>query len=235
MIYKTFQKPAAAPFLTLVCAAAATLVSPAVAAAQEFEGQIGLASQYVGKGVGKSDGDPSIFGSAQVSHGDVYAGVWASTASLSQGSDSEIITTIGYRPEIAGFALNLSINNRELPGTRTGVDANFWEYQADVSRRFGAVSARLRVNYTPDGFAATREAWWVELQGTVSLDSATRVSAAVADRTAEGGAEYVAWNVGVRRSLTDQIALDVRWYDTDGHSYGERYEGRLVGSLSYSF
>lgn len=216
-------------------AAAAVLIVPAAASAQNFEGQIGVASQYVGKGLGKSAGDPSVFGSAQVSNGDFYAGVWASTADLSQGSDSEIIATIGYRPQVAGFKLDLSINNRELPGTRAGVDANFWEYQADVSRKLGPVNARLRVNYTPDGFAATREAWWVELQGTVALDGDTRVSAAVADRSAQGGAEYVAWNIGVRRKLTDRIALDVRWYDTDGHSYGENYEGRLVGALTYSF
>lgn len=216
-------------------AIAAVLATPSLASAQSFEGQIGVASQYVGKGLGKSAGDPSVFGSAQVSSGQFYAGVWASTADLSQGSDSEIITTIGYRPQVAGFKLDLSVNNRDLPGTRAGVDSNFWEYQADVSRKLGPVNTRLRVNYTPDGFAATREAWWVELQGTVTLDAATRVSAALADRSAQGGAEYVAWNVGARRKLTDRIALDVRWYDTDGHSYGVNYEGRLVGALSYAF
>lgn len=210
-------------------------VVPAVADAQDFSGQVGVASEYVGKGLGKSAGDPSVFGSAEVGAGPFYASVFASTARLSQGSDTEIITAVGYRPEVAGFELELSIVNRDLPGTRAGVDANYMEYQADASRKFGPVSTRLRVNYSPDGFAATQEAWWIELQGGIALDDRTRATASLADRRADGGAEYAAWNAGVKRKLTEKIALDVRWYDTDGHTYGEAYEGRLVGALSLSF
>ncbi|MGV9010858.1 TorF family putative porin [Brevundimonas sp.] len=208
---------------------------PTLVSAQDFSGQVGVASQYVGKGLGKSAEDPSVFGSVEIEVGQFYASVFASTAELSQGSDSEIVSAIGYRPEVAGFDLDLSVINRELPGTRAGVDANYMEYQADISRKLGPVAARLRVNYTPDGFAATQEAWWVEAQGTIALDGKTKASAALAERSADGGAEYVAWNVGVKRKLTDRVALDVRWFDTDGHSYGEAYEGRLVGALSFSF
>lgn len=217
---------------------AATLLGTLSAApvhAQEFEGQVGVATQYVGKGVGKSAEDPSVFGSVEVSSGAFYASVFASTAELSQGSDAEIISAVGYRPELAGFDLDLSIMNRDLPGTRAGVDSNYMEYQADVSRKLGKVSTRLRINYTPDGFAATQEAWWIEAQGAVALGERTKATAAIADRSAEGGAEYVAWNAGVKHRLTDAVALDVRWFDTDGHSYGEAYEGRLVGALSLSF
>ena len=214
---------------------AGTAALPAVATAQDFSGQIGVASQYVGKGLGKSAEDPSIFGSAEFEAGQFYASVFVSTAKLSQGSDSEIVSAIGYRPEVAGLDLDLSVVNRDLPGTRAGVDANYMEYQADISRKLGPVAARLRVNYTPDGFAATQEAWWVEAQGTISLDGKAKASAALAQRSADGGAEYVAWNVGVKRKLTDRVALDVRWFDTDGHSYGEAYEGRLVGALSFFF
>ncbi|MFA4950760.1 TorF family putative porin [Brevundimonas sp.] len=214
---------------------AGTAALPAVATAQDFSGQIGVASQYVGKGLGKSAEDPSVFGSAEIEAGQFYGSVFVSTAKLSQGSDSEIVSAIGYRPEVAGFDLDLSVINRELPGTRAGVDANYMEYQADISRKLGPVATRLRVNYTPDGFAATQEAWWVEAQGTIALDGKTKASAALAERSADGGAEYVAWNVGVKRKLTDRIALDVRWFDTDGHSYGEAYDGRLVGALSFSF
>lgn len=220
------------PFL-LVAFSAATV--PAIAQAQDFSGQIGVATEYVGKGIGKSAGDPSVFGSVEVSAGQFYGSVFGSTAELSQGSDAEIVTTVGYRPEFAGFEFDLSAMNKDLPGARPGVDSNFMEYQADVSRALGPVGARLRVNYTPDGFAGTREAWWVEAQAAVALDRRTKASVALGERTAEGGAEYTAWNAGVKRKLTDRLALDVRWYDTDGHSRGEAYEGRLVGSLSLSF
>lgn len=200
-----------------------------------FNAQIGVASEYIGKGLGKSAGDPSVNGSAEISSGAFYASVFASTAKLSQGSDAEIVSAIGWRPQAAGYKFDFSVVNRDLPGTRAGVDANFWEYQADAARKLGPVNTRLRINYTPDGFAATKEAWWVELQGTISVGPKTKASAAIADRTADGGAEYAAWNVGVKHALTDKLAADVRWYDTDSHALGENYDGRLVGALTYAF
>ena len=203
-------------------------------ASDPFSFQVGVASQYVGKGVGKSNEEPSVSGSVEVTHSGFYASLFGATAELSQGSDAEILTTVGYRTTVAGTGLDFAVINRDLPGTRRGVDANYTEYQADLSRKIGPVSTRFRVNYTADGFAATQEAWWIELQGGVALDANTRATAAIADRTADGGAEYTAWNVGVKRKLPHDLALDLRWYDTDGHRFGESYEGRLVAALTLS-
>lgn len=200
----------------------------------DWSGEVGVASQYVGKGLGKSDGDPSLFAGVEARSGGFYAKVWASSAANAQGSDAEIISTVGYQTRVSGTGLNLSILNRDLPGARLGVDENYFEFQGDVSRRLGPVNTRLRVNYTPDGYAATEEAWWVELNGTVAVNAATRVSAAIANRAAENGADYNAWNIGVNRKLVDNMSLDVRWYDTDGHARGETYEGRLVAALTFS-
>lgn len=196
--------------------------------------QVGVASEYTGKGMGKSDGEPSINGSVEVSSGAFYANVAASTAKLSQGSDAEIVSAVGWRPKAAGYSFDFSVMNRDLPGSRAGIDANYWEYQADASRKLGPVTTRMRINYTPDGFAATREAWWIELQGAVSVGPKTRASAAIADRTADGGAEYAAWNVGVKHKLTDKLSADLRWYDTDSHSLGDNYDGRLVAALTFA-
>lgn len=219
-------------------AGVAVVLSASIAApvaAKSIDVQLGVASEYTGKGLGKSAGDPSVNGAVEVSHGAFYGSVFASTAKLSQGSDAEIITALGWRPKAAGVAFDLQVMNRDLPGTRAGVDANYWEYQADASRKIGPVSTRLRVNYSPDGFAATREAWWIELQGAVAVGPRTRLSAAMADRRAEGGAEYAAWNLGVKHGLTDGLAVDLRWYDTDSRALGENYDGRLVGALTFSF
>jgi uncharacterized protein (TIGR02001 family) len=225
-----YSRPAA------LCLAAACLsMAGAVQAGDPVSVQLGLASEYIGKGIGKSNEELSPSGLIEVGRGGFYASLFAATAELSQGSDAEILTTVGYRATVAGAALDLAVINRDLPGTSHGVDANYTEYQADASRRFGPVATRLRVNYTRDGFAATEAAWWIELQGGVALDSSTRATAAIASRTAEGGADYNAWNIGAKRKLDDHVAVDLRWFDTDGHRFGESYEGRLVGSLTYSF
>lgn len=227
---RALRRPALAGFILALSAAVA-----APAAAQSVDVQLGVASEYIGKGVGKSAGDPSVNGTVAVSQGAFYGSVFASTAKLSQGSDAEIIAALGWRPKAAGFAFDLSVMNRDLPGTRAGVDANYWEYQADASRKFGPVATRLRVNYSPDGFAATREAWWVELQGAVAVGPRTRLSAAIGDRSTDGGADYTAWNLGLKQGLTEGLAVDLRWHDTDRHDLGANYDSRLVGALTFSF
>lgn len=211
--------------------AEAQTVSPTV----DWTVEIGAATEYVGKGLGKSDGDPSVFAGVQAARGGFYGKVWVSSADLPQGSTAEIVSSLGYKTRWAGNGLNFSIVNRDLPGTRAGIDSNYFEFQTDVSRRLGPVNTRLRVNYTPDGFAATEEAWWIELNGSVTVAPSTRLSAAVANRMAENGADYNAWNLGVNHTLTDTLALDVRWYDTDAHFRGDRYDGRLVAALTASF
>lgn len=221
--------------IPLSLAAALGVSLPGAGHAQSFGLDVGVASEYVGKGLGKSDGEIAPNAKAEIGLGDAYANVFVSKAAGSQGYDAEIITMAGWRPEAAGFSFDLGVMNRELHGSRIGVDENYWEYQADAARKLGPVATRLRVNYSPDGFAAAREAWWVELQGAVALTRATKLSAAVADRSTNGGADYEAWNVGVKHKLLDALAVDLRWYDTGSHDLGEPYEGRLVAAATYSF
>lgn len=233
-----FKRSTMSTFRTTAAAAATAILglSPVAAVAQDFSLDVGVASQYVGKGLGKSDEKVAPFAKGEVVFGEVYGSLFVSSAdSPTQGFDSEIVSMVGWRPQFAGFAFDLGVVNRELPGTRAGVDRNFWEYQADATRKIGPVSTRLRVNYTEDGFAATKEAWWNEVTGTVSLAPNTKASASYGLRRADGGADYDAWNVGVKHKLTDPLAIDLRWYDTDSHELGETYDGRFVAAATYSF
>jgi uncharacterized protein (TIGR02001 family) len=218
-----------------LCAAlGSSLVASSAHAEDLISVQLGVASEFLGKGIAKSNGEPSVSGSVELARAGAYASVFGATAELAQGGDAEIVTSVGYRTRLASYGLDLAVINRDLPGTRSGVDANYTEYQVDASRRFGPVSTRLRVNYTADGYAGTKEAWWVEVQGGWALGAKTRATVAVADRSAEGGANYMAWNAGVKRSLPHDLALDLRWYDTDGRRFGEAYDGRLVAALTLS-
>lgn len=225
-------------FSILLAGTIAVSAAPAIAQSRPeigVSGQVGIASEFIGKGIGKSNGEISPFASIEVEAGPAYASVFVASAELSQGADAEIISAIGYRPEIGSISLDLSVINRDLPGTRAGVDSNYFEYQVDASRKFGPVSARLRVNYTPDGFAATREAWWTELQGSISVSPATKLSAAIADRTADGGAGYAAWNVGAKHKLAERITVDLRYFGTDSSGISDAYEDRVVASVAVSF
>ena len=36
-------------------------------------------------------------------------------------------------------------------------------------------------------------------------------------------------------ALTDALELDLRYYDTDAHTFGEQYEDALVAKVAYAF
>jgi len=89
-----------------------TLASGGIAHAQSFGLDVGVASQYVGKGLGKSDEEAAPFAKTEVGYGLGYASVFVSSARGSQGFDSEIVTTLGWRPEAASFSFDLGVMNR---------------------------------------------------------------------------------------------------------------------------
>jgi len=232
------QKPfsaAATVASVLVCG---TVFAAQSAAAQsiDVEGRIGLASQYVGKGLGKSDGDPAPFAEIEASLNGFYVSAFASDVFTPRGADLEVILAAGWAGEVQGFDVDAQVMRREIVGEVSGYDSVHTEYQVDVSRDLGAGWAgRLRVNYSSDGYGPSAEAWWVEGQATVRLTSSDKLSFALAERTVENGSDYTAWNVGVKHRFSSNISGDLRWYDTDAHELGDRYDGRLVAALTYSF
>jgi len=221
--------------LSGVVIAAAAALGAGVAGAQDFSGEIGVATENTGKGLGKSGGEPGVFGAVAVNQGDFYAELSGLSVDIAQGADTEMVATVGWAPKVGVWSFDVSAMHKTLLGSPAGYDDTFMEYQADVSRTIGRVGLRMRVNYSPDTSGGTDEAWWLEAQGGVALDSRTRATIALGERITDGDVAYLAWNAGVKRKLTDALALDVRWFDTDSHALGERYEGRLVGSLTVSF
>jgi uncharacterized protein (TIGR02001 family) len=210
------------------------IAAPAMAG--DISGKVGLASQYLGKGLGKSDEDPAVSASLRWTEGGFYADAFYSQAASSKGANSEVIMTGGYVAEFGDYELDSQLLYREMIGEDNGVDSGYFEAQFDLSRDFGKTfSGRMRVNYSPDTYGSTDEAWWVEAQAGAKLGDNDKVTVAYGVRRTENGTDYDAWNIGVRHKFTKAFSGDLRWYDTDGHELGERYEGRLVAALTYSF
>ena len=206
------------------------------AAADPVTGQIGIASEYIGKGLGKSDEDPAVFGSVRWQTNGFYANGFASQAASTKGADAEVIVAAGYERDIGDWGVDVQVMHRQMTGETNGVDSGYVEFQGDVSRDLtDHVSARVRVNYSPDTYGSGDAAWWSEAQATFKLTSADKLSVAYGVRRVDNGSDYNAWNIGVKHKFTPAVAGDLRWYDTDEHDLGSRYEGRLVASLSYSF
>lgn len=217
-------------------AATGSVALSAPALADPVSGQVGIASEYIGKGLGKSDEDPALFGSVRWESEGFYVNGFASQASSSRDADGELIVATGYERAVDGWSLDGQVMYRYMTNETNGVDSGYYEFQGDVSRKLAdRLSGRFRVNYSPDTYGGGEEAWWTEAQATVTLTPRDKLSVAYGWRRIDNGADYDAWNIGVKHSFTRGIAGDLRWYDTDGEALGSRYEGRLVASVAYSF
>ena len=211
------------------------LASHASAEELKLSGTAQIATDYMSKGTSKNGGEPALSGSLEASSGVFYAGTWASEAVTSQGGDAELHLYAGARPELAGFKWDLRAMAKTIPGTAPGVQESYAEFRADATRAFGKAKARVRVEYSPDNYGATRQAWWVEGQLSHPIGTRFTASAALGRREQDGGADYTAWNIGGAVKVTDRVALDMRWYDTDSHELGKIYRGKMVAALSLAF
>lgn len=194
-----------------------------------------LASEYVSKGTGKSAGDPAFQVEASYDFDPVYIGAWGSNADTSQGGDSELHAFVGAKLVAGDMKFDLRAMAKTMPGTADGVQSEWLELRAEATMPVAGNDLRLRVEYSPDNYAATEAAWWVEAQASRKLTDDWKVSAAYGLREQDGGADYRAWNAGVTWNATETLALDLRWYDTDKHERGENFDGRLYLAATVSF
>jgi uncharacterized protein (TIGR02001 family) len=220
-----------------LAAAASLLVLAGHAAGEELKlsGTAQLATDYMSKGTSKNAREPAASGSLEASWGDLYLGTWGSDAVTFQGGDAELHLYAGVRPELAGFKWDLRAMAKTITGTADGVQETYVELRVDASRPLGPLKARVRVEYSPDNYGATEQAWWVEGQLAYALHERVTASAALGRREQDGGADYTAWNAGAQVAITDRVALDLRWYDTDSHELGRAYAGQAVAAISLRF
>lgn len=225
--------------IRLLTIAAALAGSPALAQESDedspwsFEGVI--ASEYISKGTGKSGEDPGFEARIEREFGMAYAGAWAANAITSQGGDAEFQLYAGAGATAGPFELDGRITYKTAPGTADGFQDDWIELRGSASTRVGKTRLALKVEYSPDSYALTEQAWWAEAEVSRPIAEDWTVSAGYGVREQDGGADYRAWNAGVTWELRDGVALDLRWYDTDSHSLGANYDGRLHASVTVSF
>lgn len=199
--------------------------------------QFGGGTDNRSKDASKSDGEPFAFGEAEWSSADgrFYAAPAFETIRSSDGSRLELELSAGYRPQIAGFDLDLNAAHKWRVDSDPGSDDDAWEFTADIERSVGPASARLRLQHSPDGAGST-EAWtWVAGRLGWELTPRLSASAELGRREQDNAVDYTGWNAGVSFAATRALELDLRWHDTNADAPGEQYAGALVASFSVAF
>jgi uncharacterized protein (TIGR02001 family) len=186
------------------------------------------------RGFSQTGEDPAIQGGVDLTAGSFYAGAWASNVDFGDDTDAEFDIYGGYRTEAAGFALDFGVIGYLYAGTPDGADYNYAEFKAAASRAVGPATVGAAVYYSPDFFGVDEAATYAEINGAFSPADKWTISGAVGQQWLDVSDDYVTWNAGVAYALTDNLALDVRYYDTDVDGVPNA-EDRVVGSVKLVF
>lgn len=221
----------------LACAAvAAALLAASSASAQDgpqIAWNVGVFSDYVFRGYSQTDEEAAIQGGVDLTAGSFYAGAWASNVDFGDDTTAEVDLYGGFRTETGGFAVDLGVVTYLYVEAPDGSDYDYVEFKAAASRAIGPVTAGAVVYYSPDFFGLDEEATYVE--GNLAFTPAEKwtVSAAVGYQALDVNDDYTTWNAGVAYAVTDNLAIDVRYHDTDVD--GPLSDDRVVGALKVFF
>jgi len=229
---------------TAAVAATALLACASGAAAQDaapdygnWSFAFGAATDNRSKDASKSDGEAFVWGQAEWSSasGLFYVAPGLETIKSSGGSELEFETTLGARPQFAGFDLDLNAAYKHQIDSNPGYDDTAWEFTADVKRSIGPASARVRLQHSPDGTGST-EAWtWVAARVGWDFSSKLTADAEIGRREQDNSLDYTGWNAGLTYALTRNLEADLRYYATDADVPGEQYADALVAGISVAF
>lgn len=220
---------------------AATTILPASAA--EITGYASLTSDYVYRGVTRSDGHGAFQLGGDVSfESGIYFGAWASTIDIGNGvtakRDREINYYVGYARELTDrWTIGGSVIAYTFPGSFGNLDYNHEEFGVSLN-----YDDRWWFEYaqSPDYYGTGTRTHSYELFAEWPMPALLSLSAGVGhyDVAEFSGDSYSHWQLGISRPF-GEIGIDLRYYDTSRWvprvSSPERAKGRLVLSARYQF
>lgn len=196
---------------------------------------VGVASDYIFRGVSQTDNKAQISGGVDLAAGHFYAGTWASNVDFGDKTDAELDLYAGFKPNVGKVALDLGVIRYGYINAPKGAGYDNYEIKAAASAPVGKGSIGGAVFYSPDSFGPAKEAVYYELNGAYPISAKWSVSGALGRQTYSGSGDYTTWNVGAAYAINDGLSLDLRYHDTDEHGFGKPYRSHAVASLKAAF
>ncbi len=217
----------------------------------EFSANVALVSEYYFRGISQTDDAPAVQGgfdwSMPLSEGgpSLYLGVWGSNVDFNEagGVDGATIETDvygGLSGSMGDIGWDVGIIYYGYPGADSNLNYDFVEGAVALSYDFGVAAATASVNYSPDYFGKSGNAWYPKLALEAPVGKYLTLSAHIAKQYIENNAafgqpNYVDWSVGGTVNVAG-FDLNLTYSDTDLNS-SECSDacGMLLFSVSRSF
>jgi uncharacterized protein (TIGR02001 family) len=184
-----------------------------------------LATRGISKGVAQTD-DGQLLVRGEVGFGDLYVGAYGKNVTSST-AEGEAGATIGLRKEIGRLDLAASATWKRAIDPAPGSDVNALELATSASRKFGKLTPKVSLTWSPDDVGSTRRTLFAEAGASYRFAKAFAFSAAIGRRERSGGLDYTAYNAGIAWTPSKPFTVDLRYYDTNRDA-GDSYKGRFV-------
>ena len=158
---------------------------------------------------------------------------WKNVDSAQASGESGIL--IGARATAGGVALRVTAGYKHLTGVNGATDEGAFEFTGEASRRFGRLTPRLSLAWSPDDLGGTRHSLYAEAGASYRMVGHTSLFASVGRRERSGGDDYTAFSAGLSQQVGDHVTAELRWNDSARSARGDAYEGRAVAMLRIRF
>src|SRR3954466_9929652 len=136
--------------------------------------EISAFSQGMSKGLRQTDG-VQILVRPEIAIGSVFAGGFYKNIT-SRTANGEAAALVGIRRRTGGFDIAVSAAYKWNTGARAQADPDCLEFNATASRRFGRVTPRISLTWSPNDLGGTRESLYAEAGASFSLFAGATVS-----------------------------------------------------------
>lgn len=238
--------------LTAGAALAQTTPAPAPAAAPTpptpdlvIAYNVGAQSDYIFRGLSQTNQHISGFAGIDATYkGQFYVGTWTSNVDFSQlaadpSTKEEVDLYGGWRPSAAGFNFDFGVQYYGYVDQPKHATVDYTEVYAKVTRSFGPLTAGASFYYSGEYSYHAGSGDYAELNASYTIDPKWTVSGAFGNAHFEKHTvddSYNTWNLGVTYAVTPAVSLDLRYYDTDDHSfYGNAGKAHVVAALKATF
>lgn len=226
------------------CALIACISSPALAENSPFTGNVAFTTDYIFRGISQSNEEPTIQGGMDWNDAEtgLYAGIWGSGVDFNDAT-TEIDGYFGMKGTMMDdISWNVGALYYYYPGADDSLNYDFWELAASVGYDFGFMQTTASLNYSPDYFGSSGDAWYPALNATIPLSHGFTANTGVAHQWVDDNAafavqDYTTWSLGLGYDY-EGFNFGLKYHDTDLSEPAECADGcsaRFVFTVSRSF
>lgn len=224
-------------FVSAAVAATFALAMPVAAMADEptsaFSFNAAITNDYVWRGFSQSNEDAALQGGIDFSSGAFYAGTWASSVDFGDDTKAEWDFYVGATGSTGVVDWDVAVTYYTYVDAPSGADYNFVEFKGALSRSFDAVTVGAAIHFSPDFYGVDETATYIEGSVEYAFNDKFSVSGGVGRQFLDVTGDYTAWNIGGAYALTEQLSVDVRYWDASVD--GPLSDARIAVTLGAAF